>query len=386
MPRIFISYRRADSRKDVGRIYDRLVDAFGKENIFKDVDSIPLGKDFREVLREAVAQCDVLLAIIGRHWLDIKDENGNRRLDDPGDFVRIEIESGLQRDSCLVIPVLVDNAILQRADALPTDLRELTFKNATVVRDDPDFHNDVTRIIRELSRISESEPSSKTVRFDVHAAIRDYYRAFDAQEWEKARELLAQIRSSQNIPRFFNVDSQEKEVWSAIEAGTRDKEYNLIKLMIERNNKETVWNALQAFWKEFPNYDPDNISHKVQPTSGTARPNINVGDTGPLPNIQEIQPRLIVLRGPQPNQVFYLTKQSVNLGRDLTNDIVFNDENVSRHHGLLRQKEGEKGYEIVDLGSTYGIFVNGTRTYAITSLKDGDIIGLGDTISLQYKE
>lgn len=386
MPRIFISYRRADSRKDVGRIYDRLVDAFGKENIFKDVDSIPLGKDFREVLREAVAQCDVLLAIIGRHWLDIKDENGNRRLDDPGDFVRIEIESGLQRDSCLVIPVLVDNAILPRADALPTDLRELTFKNATVVRDDPDFHNDVTRIIRELSRISESEPSSKTVRFDVHAAIRDYYRAFDAQEWEKARELLAQIRSSQNIPRFFNVDSQEKEVWSAIEAGTRDKEYNLIKLMIERNNKETVWNALQAFWKEFPNYDPDNISHKVQPTSGTARPNINVGDTGPLPNIQEIQPRLIVLRGPQPNQVFYLTKQSVNLGRDLTNDIVFNDENVSRHHGLLRQKEGEKGYEIVDLGSTYGIFVNGTRTYAITSLKDGDIIGLGDTISLQYKE
>ncbi len=386
MPRIFISYRRADSRKDVGRIYDRLVDAFGKENIFKDVDSIPLGKDFREVLREAVAQCDVLLAIIGRHWLDIKDENGNRRLDDPGDFVRIEIESGLQRDSCLVIPVLVDNAILPRADALPTDLRELTFKNATVVRDDPDFHNDVTRIIRELSRISESEPSSKTVRFDVHAAIRDYYRAFDAQEWEKARELLAQIRSSQNIPRFFNVDSQEKEVWSAIEAGTRDKEYNLIKLMIERNNKETVWNALQAFWKEFPNYDPDNISHKVQPTSGTARPNINVGDTGPLPNIQEIQPRLIVLRGPQPNQVFYLTKQSVNLGRDLTNDIVFNDENVSRHHGLLRQKKKKKGYEIVDLGSTYGIFVNGTRTYAITSLKDGDIIGLGDTISLQYKE
>ncbi|MCL4878322.1 MAG: FHA domain-containing protein [Anaerolineae bacterium] len=386
MPRIFISYRRADSRKDVGRIYDRLVDAFGKENIFKDVDSIPLGKDFREVLREAVAQCDVLLAIIGRHWLDIKDENGNRRLDDPGDFVRIEIESGLQRDSCLVIPVLVDNAILPRADALPTDLRELTFKNATVVRDDPDFHNDVTRIIRELSRISESEPNSKTVSFDVHAAIRDYYRAFDAQEWERARELLAQIRSSQNIPRFFNVDSQEKEVWSAIEAGTRDKEYNLIKLMIERNNKETVWNALQAFWKDFPNYDPDNISHKVQPTSGTARPNINVGDTGPLPNIQEIQPRLIVLRGPQPNQIFFLTKQSVNLGRDLTNDIVFNDENVSRHHGLLRQKEGEKGYEIVDLGSTYGIFVNGTRTYAITSLKDGDIIGLGDTISLQYKE
>jgi hypothetical protein len=132
--KIFISYRRADSRKDAARIYDRLVEAFGKENVFKDVDSIPLGKDFRGILREAVAQCDVQLVVIGKQWLDIRDEFGKRRLDDPNDFVRIEVASSLQRDSCLVIPVLVDSSLMPRDIDLPADLRELAYKNATVVR------------------------------------------------------------------------------------------------------------------------------------------------------------------------------------------------------------------------------------------------------------
>ena len=150
MPKIFISYRRADSRKDAGRIYDRLIEAFGKENVFKDVDSIPLGKDFQGILREAVAQCDVQLAIIGKQWLTIKDTHGDRRLDNPSDFVRIEIESALQRDSCRVIPIIIDNAPIPHADDLPLVLRELAFKNATIVRDDSDFHSDVTKIIDEI--------------------------------------------------------------------------------------------------------------------------------------------------------------------------------------------------------------------------------------------
>jgi len=150
MPKIFISYRRADSRKDSGRIYDSLIRAFGKDNIFKDVDNIPLGKDFRGVLREAVANCDVLLVMIGKQWLNIKSDDGTRRLDNPNDFVRIEIESGLQRDNCLVIPVLVDNAPMPNPQDLPPSLRELAFKNATIVRDDPDFHKDVEKIVRSL--------------------------------------------------------------------------------------------------------------------------------------------------------------------------------------------------------------------------------------------
>src|SRR5687768_12011899 len=106
--KIFISYRRFDSSAYAGRIHDRLVATYGENNVFKDVNDIPIGRDFRGVLSEEVAKCDVLLVLIGREWLDIRDGNGNRRLDNSGDFVRIEIRSGLQRgdDKCLIVPVL----------------------------------------------------------------------------------------------------------------------------------------------------------------------------------------------------------------------------------------------------------------------------------------
>ncbi len=265
MTKIFISYRRADSRKDAGRIYDRLVEAFGKDHVFKDVDSIPLGKDFRGVLREAVAQCDVQLAIIGRQWLDIKDEHGNRRLDNPGDFVRIEVESALQRDSCVVIPVLVDNAAMPRADELPPDLRELAYKNAAVVRDDPDFHGDVSRIIQALGGGLAAAPKPKPAAYDVHTAISAFYHAFDAQEWEQARVILAEIRASGQAPRVFNVDALEQEIWDVLEAAERDKHYDLLRQMAKRASPQRVWDALQVFWQDFPDYDPDGIAVTVRP-------------------------------------------------------------------------------------------------------------------------
>lgn len=172
MPRIFISYRRSDSRKDAGRLYDRLVHAFGRHNIFKDVDNIPPGTDFRGALTEAVSSCDVLLVIIGQQWIDARDEQGNRRLDDPDDYVRIEIETGLARSRAVTIPVLVDGASVPKPEELPSTLRELSFKNAVVVRDDPDFHRDVARLVDWLSgdylnnayRPSESQRFSSAER------------------------------------------------------------------------------------------------------------------------------------------------------------------------------------------------------------------------------
>jgi WD40 repeat protein len=277
MVKIFISYRRADSRKDAARIYDRLVEAFGKENIFKDVDNIPIGSDFRGVLREAVAACDVQLVVIGRQWLDITDENGKRRLDNPIDFVRIEVESALQRDRCLVVPVLVDHATMPAADRLPLDLRELAFKNATVVRDDPDFHHDVTRIIDALrQRYGENSSTSvprstvtPTKPFDVRAAIKEFYAAFDEQNWEHARELLTEVRTSGRAPSFFDVDTHERELWDAIEASEneakRDEEYDLLRLMMSRLNKGQAWKALQQFWQSYPKYDPADLATLVRP-------------------------------------------------------------------------------------------------------------------------
>ena len=271
MVKIFISYRRADSRKDAGRIYDRLVEAFGKDNIFKDVDSIPLGKDFRGVLGEAVAQCDVQLAIIGRQWLNIVDEQGQRRLENPSDFVRIEIESALQRNGCLVIPVLVDNAPMPQTDDLPPQLHDLAFKNATIVRDDPDFHHDVDKVIHELQQQfgdspgAKASPKPQVSGYDVHAAIGDFYRAMDDKQWELAREILAGIRASGQAPRVFNLDAHEQDIWWAIDVEERDQEYDVVRLMAKRPNKAHAWEALQVFWQSYPDYDPDGIAKMVRP-------------------------------------------------------------------------------------------------------------------------
>ncbi len=148
-PCIFISYRRSDSADVTGRIDDRLVQRFGRETTFKDVNSIPLGIDFRQHIDSVIGQCDVLLAVIGDDWLDITNDDGQRRLDDPNDYVRYEIESALQRD-ILVVPLLVEGTPMPVAEDLPATLKNLAFRNALSIRPDPDFHVDMDRLIEEL--------------------------------------------------------------------------------------------------------------------------------------------------------------------------------------------------------------------------------------------
>jgi hypothetical protein len=149
---IFISYRRSDSADITGRIYDRLVDEFGRTPIFKDVDSIPLGTDFKEYLDRKVSECNVLLAIIGDRWTEASDEAGKRRLDDPADFVRVEIESALER-GIPVIPLLVSQAKMHPEGSLPRGLRKLHFQNGMQIRPDPDFHRDMDRLISALDQL-----------------------------------------------------------------------------------------------------------------------------------------------------------------------------------------------------------------------------------------
>jgi len=149
--KIFISYRRSDSADITGRIYDRLVNIFGRNIIFKDVDSIPLGLDFKEYLDKKVGECHVLLAVIGDRWLEAGGKTGIKRLDDPADFVRIELESALARN-IPVIPLLVRGAQMPAEESLPPSLRKLVFRNGTPIRPDPDFHRDVDRLIRALQR------------------------------------------------------------------------------------------------------------------------------------------------------------------------------------------------------------------------------------------
>ena len=140
MEHIFLSYRRADSGVIAGRIYDNLADTYGSDNIFKDVNNIGPGVDFRDVLIEASSQCTVMLVLIGPSWINVTDIQGHRRLDDAEDFVRMEVETGLENDKVLVVPLLVNGALPPKASELPPTLKELAYRNARVIRDDPDFH------------------------------------------------------------------------------------------------------------------------------------------------------------------------------------------------------------------------------------------------------
>lgn len=159
MPVIFISYRREDSEHSTDRIYEALRDRFGEREVFKDVDSIPLGPDFRQVLGKAISESDVLLAVIGDRWLEITDSDGRPRLEDPNDFVRIEIESAIAR-GVHVIPLLVGRAPMPKPEALVPSLQPLAYRNGMPIRAGRDFRHDIEHLIRDLEQIHRStEPA-----------------------------------------------------------------------------------------------------------------------------------------------------------------------------------------------------------------------------------
>lgn len=152
---IFVNYRRDDSPGTAGRLRDQLADAFGPDSLFMDVDNIPAGVDFASHLSAQVAACDVFLAIVGPNWLNATGETGGRRIDDPDDFVRIEIAAALARN-IHVIPVTIDGARLPKADELPDPLKPLIRRQAVEVRN-AHFHRDAEALIEELHRALGSD-------------------------------------------------------------------------------------------------------------------------------------------------------------------------------------------------------------------------------------
>lgn len=158
VPSVFICYRREDSADVVGRIYDRLLERFGKDSVFKDVDSIPLGVDFREHLRDSIARFRVILVVIGPKWLSLE---GGQRLRQERDYVRIEIESGLKLGLPL-IPLLVYGAAMPAEENLPVSIAQLAYQNGLSIRPDPDFRHDMTQLIDGIQSLLERPGTERT--------------------------------------------------------------------------------------------------------------------------------------------------------------------------------------------------------------------------------
>ena len=154
---IFISYRHDDTALAAGLLADRLRQRFDAGHVFRDFDSTEPGLDFRQAIGDALESCAVALVLIGPTWIRATDAQGRRRLDDPSDFVRVEIETALARD-LRVIPVLVGHASMPGADALPNSIAELIYRQEIPLRNEPvkQFELDLERLVDAVAGIAQA--------------------------------------------------------------------------------------------------------------------------------------------------------------------------------------------------------------------------------------
>src|SRR5680860_721959 len=173
--RVFVNYRRNDTRHVAGRLRDLIVARFGKGSVFVDVDSIEPGLDYVTAIDTAVGSCDVMLVLIGDRWLEASDDEDHRRIDDPADRLRIEIESGL-RNQTRVIPVLVDSASMPTSRDLPAPLVPLARHQSTRLRHES-FHNDADHLLGVVERVvggnaERTDPRPPSTETDTQRAAR----------------------------------------------------------------------------------------------------------------------------------------------------------------------------------------------------------------------
>ncbi|MFN8531500.1 MAG: toll/interleukin-1 receptor domain-containing protein [Anaerolineae bacterium] len=145
-PKIFVSYRRTDTQYMTDRLVDHLGSAFRASNVFQDVGHVPFGEDFRTYIAEQIRQCDIVLVMIGEQWVEeIRSRAG--RVDD---FVRLEVEQAIEQKK-LIIPILVDRAVMPEPSDLPASIADIVFRNAAPLRANPDFDNDLQHLIEQIN-------------------------------------------------------------------------------------------------------------------------------------------------------------------------------------------------------------------------------------------
>jgi hypothetical protein len=200
---IFINYRRDDDAGFTQALYSRLEQSFPSDSLFMDVDNIAPGADFVQVLNDEVARCDVVIAVIGKNWLSVTDETGARRLDNPEDFVRIEIESALAQKK-RVIPVLVNDARMPRSTDLPETMRAFARCNAVRLTHER-FRADVAGLIRSLQQVLKEAEAARQAGEEAGR------RAAKAREKEEAERLRRERRQQSRKEPEVKVEARRVE-------------------------------------------------------------------------------------------------------------------------------------------------------------------------------
>ncbi len=203
MPDVFISYRRDDSSGYAGRLYDQISSHFGADHVFMDVADIGPGSDFVQVIEHQVSTCDALIALIGKNWLSVKDDQNRPRLGNPDDFVSIEILAALKRN-VEVIPVLVGGAKMPRQQELPESLRPLSRRQALEISD-ARFARDTQDLIAALENQAAGGPSlpgRSRIRPALLAAAAVLVLALAGLgiwHWQQARNVVGKMESHEAV-------------------------------------------------------------------------------------------------------------------------------------------------------------------------------------------
>jgi TIR domain len=207
---IFISYRRGSTAAFAGRLFDRLSAQFGKERTFMDVDGIEPGEDFVEVLESRLTDTVAMVVLIGRDWVNVKDGNGRTRLENPDDFVRLEVATALRR-KVRVIPVLMDDAVMPTTQELPEDLAALSRRQAIEVSH-AKFHQDVSRLVTVLEKLlKDSESTAENARRaeEAQQKVEANRLAEIARNKARAEELVEEARRKAEADRLAEIAQQK---------------------------------------------------------------------------------------------------------------------------------------------------------------------------------
>lgn len=232
---VFISYRRQETGAHAGRIYDAMVGRFGEDNVFMDIDMEP-GVDFVEQITEAVSGCVALIVVMGPGWATVESEEGQRRIEDPADFVRLEVETGLRRDDVRVIPALVAGARMPRQEALPPALQPIARRNALELSDGR-WTYDVGRLMAALDELlgpgepkPEPEPEPEPER---------------PPGWRLALEGMLVAGAASGLVR---VVGQAVETDTVHEPTTREATEQIANLLLRRTGAGALAGLALALW------------------------------------------------------------------------------------------------------------------------------------------
>ena len=194
MTQVFISYRRDDSPGLVDRVREHLTARLGKRTTFRDLENIPKGADFQQVISAAIWQCDVVLVVIGPRWMSSVSPNGTARLENSDDPVRAEIELAFAIGK-RILPVLVSSAKMPSVDALPTCLQPLVRLNALSVRHDPDFNADIQYLADAIKATDQLSANNRSPTWIVNSRAVD-----ESDDWSEAKILVVGVQYSS---KFF---------------------------------------------------------------------------------------------------------------------------------------------------------------------------------------